>query len=285
MTMSPGAPGPTDFEDKTVPPYEGRRETADVDGDEGLHRDGANVGGATGPVASEERQGTRARRDIRRRGCLPGRRAAGRGIRWGRPGRGVGRSRAPRRHRRGARTSARTTTTRVVRNGRGDAGVTEAARVLVAGIGNVFRSDDGFGPEVARRLAGQPWPEGVRVTDYGIRGLHLAYDLLDPWDALVLVDALPDRGEVGAVAVLDIGPDDVGVGRAWTRTAWIRRPCWPRWRPSGAASPPAPSSSAARSPRPATAWDSRRRSRRPSPLPWRSVRSLVSSGLRPTEVG
>ena len=43
--------------------------------------------------------------------------------------------------------------------------MTEAARVLVAGIGNVFRSDDGFGPEVARRLAGQPWPEGVRVTD------------------------------------------------------------------------------------------------------------------------
>ena len=56
MTMSPGAPGPTDFEDKTVPPYEGRRETADVDGDEELHRDGANVGGATGPVESEERK-------------------------------------------------------------------------------------------------------------------------------------------------------------------------------------------------------------------------------------
>ena len=92
--------------------------------------------------------------------------------------------------------------------------MTEAARVLVAGIGNVFRSDDGFGPEVARRLAEQPWPEGVRVTDYGIRGLHLAYDLLDPWDALVLVDALPDGGEVGAVAVLDIGPDDVGAGKA-----------------------------------------------------------------------
>ena len=56
MTMSPGAPGPTDFEDKAVPPYEGRQESADVDGEERLHRDGANVGAATGPVESEERK-------------------------------------------------------------------------------------------------------------------------------------------------------------------------------------------------------------------------------------
>jgi hydrogenase maturation protease len=87
-------------------------------------------------------------------------------------------------------------------------------RVLVAGIGNVFRSDDGFGPEVARRLAVLPWPDGVRVVDYGIRGLHLAYDLLDGWDVLVLVDAVPDRGAVGSVGVLAIGPDDVGPGPA-----------------------------------------------------------------------
>jgi hydrogenase maturation protease len=87
-------------------------------------------------------------------------------------------------------------------------------RILVAGIGNVFRSDDGFGPEVARCLAAEPWPVGVRVSDYGIRGLHLAYDLLEPWDALVLVDAVPDRGAVGSVAVLDIGPDDLGPGRS-----------------------------------------------------------------------
>src|SRR4051794_27468873 len=86
-------------------------------------------------------------------------------------------------------------------------------RILVAGIGNVFRTDDGFGTAVAARLAGQPWPPGVRVTDYGIRGLHLAYDLLDPWDALVLVDAVPSRGRPGAVDVLRIGPEDVGAGR------------------------------------------------------------------------
>ena len=88
-----------------------------------------------------------------------------------------------------------------------------APRILVAGIGNVFRTDDGFGCEVVRRLAAEPCPDGVRVTDYGIRGLHLAYDLLDPWDALVLVDALPDRGRVGSVAVLGVGPDDVGASR------------------------------------------------------------------------
>jgi hypothetical protein len=56
MTMSPGSPGPTDFEGKEVPPYEGRRETADVDSEqEKLHRDGANVGAATGPVETDDR--------------------------------------------------------------------------------------------------------------------------------------------------------------------------------------------------------------------------------------
>jgi hydrogenase maturation protease len=85
-------------------------------------------------------------------------------------------------------------------------------RVLIAGIGNVFRSDDGFGPEVARRLSRSSWPDGVRVVDYGIRGMHLAYDLLDPWDALVLIDAIPDRGQVGDVAVLEIGAGHVGRG-------------------------------------------------------------------------
>jgi hydrogenase maturation protease len=89
---------------------------------------------------------------------------------------------------------------------------TTAARVLVAGVGNVFRTDDGFGSEVARRLSALPWPDGVRVVDYGIRGLHLAYDLLEPWDALVLVDAVPDRGGVGTVAVLEIGAEHLRGG-------------------------------------------------------------------------
>lgn len=83
-------------------------------------------------------------------------------------------------------------------------------RVLVAGIGNLFLGDDGFGPEVVRRLAagGSP-PPGVRVTDYGIRGMHLAYDLLDGWDTLILVEALPAAsGPPGRVVVSEIGPGD-----------------------------------------------------------------------------
>ncbi len=85
-------------------------------------------------------------------------------------------------------------------------------RVLVAGIGNVFLTDDGFGSEVARRLAGAPVPDGVRVVDYGIRGMHLAYDLLDGYDALVVVDALPGNGAPGDLSVLEVGPDDLGDG-------------------------------------------------------------------------
>ena len=74
-------------------------------------------------------------------------------------------------------------------------------RTLVACLGNIFLSDDGFGVEVARRLAGEDLPEGTRVTDYGIRGMHLAYDLLEEWDTLVLVDAVPSRGSPGTLHV------------------------------------------------------------------------------------
>ncbi|MQY26339.1 hydrogenase maturation protease [Nocardia aurantia] len=79
-------------------------------------------------------------------------------------------------------------------------------RVLVAGIGNIFLGDDGFGPAVVRALP-PPGSPGVRVTDYGIRGMHLAYDLLGDWDALLLVDALPNRGAPGRVEVLRVDPD------------------------------------------------------------------------------
>jgi hydrogenase maturation protease len=76
-------------------------------------------------------------------------------------------------------------------------------RILVAGVGNVFLGDDGFGVEVARRLAGEHFPEGVEVADFGIRGVHLAYELLQGYDTLILVDAAP-RGEApGTVFVLE----------------------------------------------------------------------------------
>jgi hydrogenase maturation protease len=66
--------------------------------------------------------------------------------------------------------------------------------VLVAGAGNIFRGDDGFGVAVAGRLAREPLPAGVTVRDFGIRGLHLAYELLDPPGLLIVVDAV-SRGE------------------------------------------------------------------------------------------
>jgi hydrogenase maturation protease len=55
-------------------------------------------------------------------------------------------------------------------------------------------------------------PHGVKVVDYGIRGMHLAYDLLDGYEALVVVDALPGKGSPGELSVLEVGPDDLGEG-------------------------------------------------------------------------
>jgi len=86
-------------------------------------------------------------------------------------------------------------------------------RVLVAGIGNVFLGDDGFGVEVVRRLRDVTLPDRVDVSDYGIRGLHLAYDMLDGRHAaLVLVDALPLGEPAGTLGVLQVDLDDPG----WT---------------------------------------------------------------------
>src|SRR4051812_30116954 len=70
----------------------------------------------------------------------------------------------------------------------------QGARILVAGIGNVFMADDGFGVALAERLARRALPEGVEVVDYGIRGMDLAYALGDGWDAVLLLDAAP-RGD------------------------------------------------------------------------------------------
>ena len=75
--------------------------------------------------------------------------------------------------------------------------------VLVAGIGNVFLGDDGFGVEVIARLATRALPEGVELGDFGIRGLDLAYALMDGYDAAILVDALPRGEPPGTVTVLE----------------------------------------------------------------------------------
>jgi hydrogenase maturation protease len=66
--------------------------------------------------------------------------------------------------------------------------------ILVAGVGNIFLGDDAFGVEVALSLMKQRLSQSVLVKDFGIRGFDLAYALLDPWDAVIIVDAMP-RGE------------------------------------------------------------------------------------------
>jgi len=76
-------------------------------------------------------------------------------------------------------------------------------RILVAGIGNIFLGDDGFGVEVARRLLGRPLPPGVDVVDFGIRGLDLAYALQGEYDAVILVDAAPRGLPPGTVSLLE----------------------------------------------------------------------------------
>jgi len=75
--------------------------------------------------------------------------------------------------------------------------------VLVAGIGNIFFGDDGFGVEVIKQMKGVAVPAGVKVEDFGIRGVHLSYELLDDYDALVLIDAMPMGEEPGTVAIFE----------------------------------------------------------------------------------
>jgi len=75
--------------------------------------------------------------------------------------------------------------------------------VLVAGVGNIFLGDDGFGVEVARRLAAVDLGPDVEVADFGIRGVHLAYELLDGYDFVILVDASPRGGEPGTLYVIE----------------------------------------------------------------------------------
>ncbi|MER6530431.1 hydrogenase maturation protease [Streptomyces sp. NPDC001508] len=80
-----------------------------------------------------------------------------------------------------------------------------AGRVLVAGVGNVFLGDDGFGVETARVLAGRSLPRHVEVLDVGVRGVHLAYQLLDGYDTLILVDATARGGPPGTLYVIEPG--------------------------------------------------------------------------------
>jgi hydrogenase maturation protease len=81
-------------------------------------------------------------------------------------------------------------------------------RVLVAGVGNLLFGDDGFGVEVARQLSG-PLPSGTRVAGFGIRAVHLAYELLTAVDLLVVADCMSRGGPPGTLYVLEPEITDV----------------------------------------------------------------------------
>jgi hydrogenase maturation protease len=85
---------------------------------------------------------------------------------------------------------------------RGAAGC-PSKRVLVAGIGNIFFGDDGFGVAVAQKLLKQKLPLGIHVADFGIRGIDLAYTLCKPYDAAILVDCIMCDGIPGRIKVIE----------------------------------------------------------------------------------
>ena len=92
---------------------------------------------------------------------------------------------------------------------------TEKPSILVAGIGNIFLGDDGFGVEATQRLAQRTLPKAVRVVDFGLRGLDLAYALQDGYDTTILVDAFPHGEPPGTVYVVepDMSDPTLGVDR------------------------------------------------------------------------
>ena len=87
---------------------------------------------------------------------------------------------------------------------------TTSKKILIAGIGNIFLGDDGFGVEVAERLARRSFPAGVRVADFGIRGFDLAYALMEGYEFTILVDAYPGETAPGSLSVLEVHADSLG---------------------------------------------------------------------------
>jgi hydrogenase maturation protease len=85
-------------------------------------------------------------------------------------------------------------------------------RILVAGIGNAWLKDDGFGGEVVKRLESRALPEGAAVFDFGTGGLDLAYEVMRGYDALLLIDVSRQGGEPGTLYVMEALKDDVEAG-------------------------------------------------------------------------
>jgi len=85
-------------------------------------------------------------------------------------------------------------------------------QILVAGIGNAWLGDDGFGGEVVKRLEARELPSGVTVADFGIGGLDLAYEVMRGYDGLVLVDVSRQGGEPGTLYVMEPDERDIAAG-------------------------------------------------------------------------
>lgn len=79
-------------------------------------------------------------------------------------------------------------------------------RVMIAGVGNMFLKDDGFGGEVIKKILGKKFPRGVEVKDFGTGGLKLAYDLMSGYDALILIDASARGEKPGTLYIIE--PDE-----------------------------------------------------------------------------
>ena len=89
---------------------------------------------------------------------------------------------------------------------------TPEKQILVAGIGNAWLGDDGFGGEVVKRLEARELPSGVTVADFGIGGLDLAYEVMRGYDGLVLVDVSRQGGEPGTLYVMEPDEQDIAAG-------------------------------------------------------------------------
>jgi hydrogenase maturation protease len=85
-------------------------------------------------------------------------------------------------------------------------------QVLIAGIGNAWQRDDGFGSEVARRIEGRELPDGVAVIDFGTGGLDLAYQVMYGYDGLLMIDVSRQGGSPGTLYVMEVDEDEVPGG-------------------------------------------------------------------------
>jgi hydrogenase maturation protease len=96
------------------------------------------------------------------------------------------------------------------------------ARILVAGVGNLLRHDDGFGIVVAERLAARDdLPSGVQVIETGIGGVGLVQELMDRYDGLLILDAIERAGTPGTLYVLEPEVPDIHAWTAEQRQAFL----------------------------------------------------------------